>query len=409
MKFSRIYILCIVAFLVLVFAMEYRMPKRFVWQPSFSSKSSQPFGCQVFDSVMYSTMPKGYSVKRQTLYQLHQADSVHRKAVLVLTMELLNFGKVDMKTLFRMAEKGDKVLLVCERFLRDDLTDTLHIEEMCDWQSMHLTQYAQQRLKRDTITWHADSCYGSRHFQFYPQLIQYYLHVDLDSVEGLPLAHREPSVISFPAVEYPVGKGCIIAVSTPLLFTNYGILDNDGRDYVLRILNRVADLPLIRTTAYRSTYEDEVEASPLRYFLSQRPLRWALYLTMLTVLALMAFTARRRQRAIPVVKAPENKSQEFVDLIATLYEQRRDYRDLVLKKFTYFAEELRRQLHIDITDPVEDVHNIGVLAKSSGIAADEIAALLGELRQLHLDEQQITKEQMAHFINLMNEITNNIR
>ena len=164
MKFSRIYILCIVAFLVLVFAMEYRMPKRFVWQPSFSSKSSQPFGCQVFDSVMHSTMPKGYSVKRQTLYQLHQADSVHRKAVLVLTMELLNFGKVDMKTLFRMAEKGDKVLLVCERFLRDDLTDTLHLEEMCDWQSMHLTQYAQQRLKRDTISWHADSCYDSRHF-----------------------------------------------------------------------------------------------------------------------------------------------------------------------------------------------------------------------------------------------------
>ncbi len=409
MKFSRIYILCIVLFLALVFVMEYRMPKRFNWQPSFSAKSTQPFGCQVFDSVMRSTLPKGYSVTRQTLYQLHQADSVHRKAVLVLATDMLNFGNVDLRTLFRMARQGDKVLLVYEHFFKEELTEKLHFEEVTDWQSMPLTQYAQQRLERDTITWHADSSYGSRRFLFYPQLMQYSLQVDRDSVECLPLAHREPSVISYPTVEYPLGKGCIIIVSTPLLFTNYGILDDDGRDYVLRILNRVADLPLIRTTAYLPTYEDEVDQSPLRYFLKHRPLRWALYLTMLTILVFMAFTARRRQRAIPIIKAPENKSQEFVDLIATLYEQRRDYRDLVLKKFTYFAEELRRQLHIDITDPTEDIQNIGVLSKTSGLAADEIASLLGDLRHLHLDESQITKEQMKDYISRMNEITNIIR
>ena len=197
-------------------------------------------------------------------------------------------------------------------------------------------------------------------------------------------------------------------VSTPLLFTNYGILDNEGRDYVMRILNGLKDLPLVRTTAYLPTYDRGVDDSPLRYFLAHPPLRWAIYLAMLTIIAFMFFTARRRQRAIPIVKEPENRSMEFVDLIAKLYEQRRDYRDITLKKFVYFADDLRRQLHIDITDTAEDVQNIGLLAHATGLEGSDIALLLSELRRLHLDESPITKKQAALYIGRMNEIVKQI-
>ena len=413
MKFSRLYILGIVGFLLLVFIVEYRMPRRYNWNPTFSARSEQPFGCQLFDSVLSANMPKGYQVTRQTLYQLQQADSVHPRAIMILGESLYNMEDVDIKTMFRMAERGNRFLLAGESF-SPQLKDTLVIYTTIDWDTQTQKMGLPQNYTRDSlIAWvGGNSAYPPRTFMLYPQMGEHHILIDTesDAIQRVyhALAISPKSDTWMTAMEFPIGKGSIIMVSTPLLFTNYGILDNEGRDYVMRILNGLKDLPLVRTTAYLPTYDRGVDDSPLRYFLAHPPLRWAIYLAMLTIIAFMFFTARRRQRAIPIVKEPENRSMEFVDLIAKLYEQRRDYRDITLKKFVYFADDLRRQLHIDITDTAEDVQNIGLLAHATGLEGSDIALLLSELRRLHLDESPITKKQAALYIGRMNEIVKQI-
>ena len=52
MRGSHWFIICIVSFLVLMFAIECRLPKKFVWTPTFSHYDKQPFGCAVFDSLL---------------------------------------------------------------------------------------------------------------------------------------------------------------------------------------------------------------------------------------------------------------------------------------------------------------------------------------------------------------------
>lgn len=154
------------------------------------------------------------------------------------------------------------------------------------------------------------------------------------------------------AIRRPVGKGEIILISTPLLFTNYGMLDGNNAAYIFRLLSLAKDLPLYRTEAYtKAEYEQQ---SPFRYFLSQTALRWGLYLTMFTILLFMIFTARRRQRPIPVIRRPENRTLEFTELIGTLYFQKKGHGDLIRKKFTYFAEALRREIQIDVEDDSND-------------------------------------------------------
>lgn len=49
MKGSRWFIVFIVAFLFIMFAIEYHLPKNFVWKPTFGHHDEQPFGCAVFD------------------------------------------------------------------------------------------------------------------------------------------------------------------------------------------------------------------------------------------------------------------------------------------------------------------------------------------------------------------------
>ena len=145
------------------------------------------------------------------------------------------------------------------------------------------------------------------------------------------------------------GKGEVILVSTPLIFTNYGMLDGKNATYIFRLLSQMGKLPIVRTEGHMKETA-QVQQSPFRYFLAHEPLRWALYLTMITIILFMIFTAKRRQRVIPVIHEPANKSLEFTELIGTLYFQKKDHADLVRKKFSYLAEELRREIQVDIEE-----------------------------------------------------------
>ena len=172
-----------------------------------------------------------------------------------------------------------------------------------------MRKYAASLLSKDSLHWVGDSIvYPRRIFRFYPQLCSSYFWQDSLSVKVL----AEKS-ISSDEFRYDFG-----VKFDSLHFTNYGVLDGKNAAYIFRLLSQMGEFPIIRTEGYLEEAA-QVQMSPFRYFISQRPLRWALYLTMIAILLFMTFTARRRQRVIPVIHEPENKSMEFTELIGTLY------------------------------------------------------------------------------------------
>ena len=72
MKGSRWFIIFIAAFLFIMFAIEYHLPKNFVWKPTFGHYDEQPFGCAIFDSLLSSSLPQGYTFSKKSLYQLER-------------------------------------------------------------------------------------------------------------------------------------------------------------------------------------------------------------------------------------------------------------------------------------------------------------------------------------------------
>ena len=407
MKFNRLFVIGVLAFLALVFMVEYRIPPKFQWTPTFSHSDKQPFGCYVFDSVLKASLPQGYSVVNKTFYQMKD-DTATRKAILMVADDVY-FTDTDVATILKMVERGNRILLASESL--EELADTLDLFTTYEYNDMSIMQHARKGLGRDTIVWLRDSLFDERDFMVYPQLLNWTICGSVDTIDfRLPDNCRALSGLDShgtdhaTAVSIPVGEGEIIWASTPLLFTNYGILDRDNYLYVFRLLSQLGRLPVVRTEAYNPKAEDEAEQTPLRYILSQPPLRWALYLTLLTLLLFMVFTARRRQRVIPVIKAPENRSLEFVRHIGTLYALRKDYRDIVLKKYAYFAEELRRVLHIDLTDASADDRHLQRLFEQTGIERQKLEELVHGLRRLAAQEGQISEDEMTRYLRQMNEV-----
>lgn len=424
MKASRWFILFILALLLLMFAIEYHLPKKYVWEPTFSHYDEQPLGCAVFDSLLTVSLPSGYSLSRKTFYQLEQEDTVTRKGILVVAKNI-PLEKVEVNSLLKMAERGNKIMLVSSSFSKS-VEDTLNFSSTYSYfNPVQLKNYAASFLKRDTIYWvGSPEVYSRQYFCFYPQFCKSYFHLkdslpvrrlaeidmttdmghaldDLDSV--VVLRNYHPLV----AMARAWGQGEIILVSTPLLFTNYGVLDGENATYIFRLLSQMGTLPIVRMESYNPEVDLSKE-SPFRYFLSQKPLRWAIYLSMFGVLLFMIFTARRRQRAIPVMHEPENKSLEFTKLIGTLYHQKHNHADLVHKKFLYFAEILRREIQVDVEEVAEDERSVMRIASKTGMDVEDIRKFIRELRPVLYGGRVLSGEEMKVFIDKMNEIINHI-
>ena len=422
MKASRWFIVFIVAFLLIMFAIEYNLPKKFVWTPTFSHYDEQPLGCALFDSLLSSSLPHGYSLSKETFYQMDE-DTVDKKGILVIASSL-SMVKADVNALLKMAERGNKIMLVSNNYPKL-LEDTLGF--YCTYSHFNAAafrKYASSIFRKDSIYWVADSVYSRQLYRCYPQfcnssfrrydsqVIRKLAEKDMTDGIGDVLADADSVKVysnyhPLLAMARPWGEGEIILVSTPLLFTNYGVLDENNVNYIFRLLSQMGELPIVRSEGYMKATA-QVQQSPFRYLLAHQPLRWALYLTMITILLFMIFTAKRKQRAIPVVREPANKSLEFTELIGTLYFQKKDHVDLIRKKFAYLAEELRREIQVDIEEVADDKRSFERIARKTGMDAEEIAKFIHEVRPVLYGGRAIDSEQMKVFIDKMNEIINHI-
>lgn len=440
MKGSRIFIVCITLFLLVMFLIQLQMPKQFSWTPTFAHDDRNPFGCYVVDSMLSHAMPNGYTVQNKTLYQLSKEDK--KQGVLIVSNKL-HLSKLDIKSMENIVKRGGKVMIVGRSENDNDYEmDSLLFSKFgmrfnnayryFDLSALRRNIEKQTEGLIDTISWVGSrEMYPRKKYTAYSMLMNsqiviyktmpvhnlaFYKEYDEETGSGSNSSQssaldEENAVSCTIAAKYSKGKGELIMVGAPLLFANYGMLSGNLSGYIFRLMSQMKDLPVVRTQVYMEAPNAKMtggnQESPFRYFLEQPPLRWALYLTVLTILIFMLFTARRRQRVIPVVEKPKNKSLEFVQLIGTLYYHRHDNTDLVRKKIIYFAEELRRRWMIDVMDTADNDRIFSVISQKTGMAYENVAGIIKGLRLVYYLEINIPSEDMRRYIDQMNEILKN--
>lgn len=454
MKSSRNFLFAMLVLFVLFCLLQVNLPKKFVWSPTFSHVDKQPLGCFVFDSVLTQSLPNGYHVTKKTFFQLDQEHAKEKISVLMV-VDQQNLKQLDVKYLCNIARRGGKVMVVASSSFDDGRNaDTVVVDELERTFKVKIEDGTYFSLRGilaglkahdndmyDTIYWNnRETMYAAQPYRMFYNMVGGTLFVDSVpkvkrlaytlSTAGYDYRHDSLYVGDFTgfdtivdkkerieridtfaikkipaAVSVPYGKGEVIFVSSPLLFTNYGMLEGNTFVYIFRLMSYLADLPVYRTEAYAKTDAMLVaEQSPFREFIKRPPLRWALYLALLGVVLFMIFTARRRQRVIPIMSKPANRSLEFIQLIGTLYYQRKDHVDLVRKKFKLFAEELRKTAGVDISEVNTDDSEYLLLAEKTGMNCDRLKKVIRQIRLVLHSEGNISVEEMRSLIDAMDTI-----
>jgi hypothetical protein len=133
-------------------------------------------------------------------------------------------------------------------------------------------------------------------------------------------------------------------------------------------------------------------ATPLRFILTTEPLRWAYYLTLISILFFIVFEAKRKQRIIPVIKPLTNTTLEFVGTIGNLYYQRGDHKNIAEKKIQFFLDQIHSSYFINTAN--KDEAYLSLLTKKSGVPEETIQELFKTINQIS-EQEKISVTQLT--------------
>jgi hypothetical protein len=345
-----------------------------------------------------------------------------KRCALLVTNRYIPFSDADMMALMFLLRQGNRVMMCLESFpyaLCDSLCFTTGSSQSRHSFFYGIEQYVAKGYTRDSLFFGTDTLHPEHVYEVYPPLHSRILRQSADVYYGIDSTRHDLNRIRCDSLEVLacdaagdtvalrlfIGEGELFLVSTPLMFTNYGILDGGNASYAFRLLSYLKGMPLVRLEAGEAgeTGRAGGTKTPLRYVLSQPPLRWALYASLVLIVIFMIFTARRRQRVIPVVRPPANETLRFTRLIGNLYYRKNDCKDILNKKYLYFSAELKRITGLDLQSDERDEALSRRLAEKTGQNSAIVWPAFRELKYLLRDEATVSESDMIHHIDRMNE------
>ncbi|MBS1557875.1 MAG: DUF4350 domain-containing protein [Bacteroidetes bacterium] len=380
------YFLYLTSLFALLAFMLLSKEKKYDWNVSLAHDDKNPYGTYVLNQLLRPTQKIKYGYK--TFYELK--DSIGQQtSVLILAQHFLP-DKEDARAMLKYVQAGGHIFIAAN-YLSGKLADTLGVqtkdiffENPGHYESSDSMYIRLSNTQLDT----------ARMYYFKKQNTFSYLAPADTSIKKSEqtktaiVATNEKSKAV--ALKVHFGKGFFILSSTPLVFTNLYLLENDRSQLASALLSYLPPHEIYWTEYYQA---GRLEArSPLRFILLTEPLRWAYYITVAAILIFILFEAKRKQRIIPVIKPLVNTSLEFVSTIAGLYFEKADHKSIALKKILFFNESVQNRYHFTIH--AQSPHYVRSLSLKTGV--DELAVQrVADSIRLILSKEKISAEELT--------------
>ncbi len=366
------YILILLAMVVAYTAFEYYRPKPINWTPTYTNKDKIPFGTQALYELLPTTLGKaGVELLRLPPYNFLTSRKRLTGTNYISICHSFAADENDQRELLAYVRRGNTVF-ISAYYLPDSLCSVLGFRAEVKPDNLRdttlLNNFTNPALRKT----------GGYNF-LHDDGRNYFSLTSAKNLGAQPItvlgrnARNEPVYLR---INY--GQGTFFIHNLPLGLTNYYVLGPQTSDYAFKALSY---LPVQRT--FWDEYQnqgrfDADQQSIFRYILTQPPLQWAYYLTLLGLLLYAFLAGKRTQRIIPVVEPPRNTSLEFAKTIGRLYFQQGDHDNLTRKKIQYFLAHLRERYQVNTT--VLDKEFTETLTRKSGAPPDEVADLVRQIR-----------------------------
>jgi hypothetical protein len=370
--------------------------KQYNWQVTYAHEDKNPFGANAFNELIPPVLQSPVQHRYKTIYELK--DSISTQDNILSISSRFNPAKDDAIALIHHVQNGG-VVFISANYITGTLADTLGLRT---YDYFFEGEHPFQGVRNDTaiLKLANPSLDTSVSFHFKRDNIHNFLaKADTAFILGKPSPAQviaKNDMGKAVAIRINYGKGFFIFCSTPMVFTNIYLLNQQNHLFVSSLLSY---LPPTKTYWTEFYHLGRMEAAtPLRFILRSEPLSWAYYIGILSLVTFLTFEAKRRQRIIPVVKPLANSSLDFIGTISRLFYEKADHRAIASKKILYFMEQLRSKFYL--SQPYHTEGFAKILAHKAGINEKVSEDLVQQIHSIHLKEK-ISKAELIQLNELI--------
>ncbi len=354
MKGYKFFIGLFICLIVLYVVAQYYKPHEFDWTISLEKNSKEPYGSSIlFSQLDYIFPGKDIQTQQIPIYNtLHEKDFTN--TTYLLLEPAIELGKTDINELLNFIKNGNTAFIAATSFGKE-LPDSLHIEESSDI-DIFVNDSSGVNFTNPALK-------NSKNFYFNHSTFANYFKKIPGGDSAIILGVNMKNKPDF--IQLNIGKGKIFLHISPICFTNYFMLKENNAKYTstaLSYLDKNAGT-IFWDEYYKSGREGA--STPLRFFLSNEFLKWALWLSIIALLVYVFIEIKRKQRIIPVLDPLRNTTLDFVQTVASVYLSKNDHTAIAKKKVAYWLEFIRKKYFLPTQKIDEDF--MERLNKKSGI------------------------------------------
>jgi len=374
--------------LLVYFLYDGRNQKRFQWNESYTTASDQPYGLLFIKKLLEGYRPGQpfiFNDKTPLHTLLRDSTVINRPTDYVFIGRTLYLDTADASALLRFIYDGNDAF-VASAFLPYELVDAIYVSE-CDTEIF----LPDTRLESVTMNFYNPALTQKKGYVFAYRQGKIDYEYPWRSLNGenfcdsltamIPLGFQDPDRVNF--VKMPYGKGNLYIHTNPLAFTNYFISQPDKPAYAAGVFSHLGGEAILWDDFSKARFGNdtpEAYTNPLSYFLQQPSLKYAWWMMLACAILYTLFTAKRRQRVIPVIEPKVNTSLEYAKMVSALHFQNGNHMDIARKKMKYFLYFIRAKYGIYAQQFTEE--HMKRLAEKSTIDIQDIQLIFNEYHQI---------------------------
>ena len=322
-------------------------PRDISWKDYFVSKSKQPYGLFVFKDLLENLFDDVETVEK-AIYRIDKDNSEPENYIFISNN--IRFAEDERNSLLEWVAKGNNAFIASKQF-SNELLDTLKVNDNYIYAGFgDLKNDIEVRTIQSETSYKYNKQYEIKGFTN--------RHDSLEVINPIAVINSENNRDNNMAIvaQIPIGEGSVFLSSLPYAFTNYYMLHQNNYEFAQDVLSF---LPNNKTYYDRYYKPQSVAEAPLKVFLKTKAFLWASILGLTLLFMHMIFNIKRKQKYIPIIKSPENRSLEFTKTMGDLYHNTFDLKDLMVKMERHFKEYIKQKYMIsDYTGTEEQTEKL---------------------------------------------------
>lgn len=341
-EYIKYFVYFLLAAFVVMFIQLY-FPNPINWNRNFNTQSKDPYGLYVFNQELPHLL-KDQKLTKTSLtpyeYFLDNEQKTESKTTYLFVENKSGLDDVSVKQVLKKVSNGADLVIASDNFhyFNGDgfILDTLKIHlHNIKTNNFH---FVNRNSSADTL-----------------KIKDEYNNIfTVKNPENYTAIAKLNNNISFISTKF--GKGTVYISSSPILLTNFYVLNNDSKSSIFteEFVSFIKKENVVWFDENYNIGERESNNSILNVIFKHKSLRFAWYTLIIGLLLYVIFYGKRKQRIVPVIDPVKNTTVEYIETVGNLYYQENNHTQLLDKQIKFALYFIRTEWKIITQDLNQD-------------------------------------------------------